>query len=126
MRPASEPRPLVEWVVGIASALVVAALAGDLIHRAMFEEPAPARLEVTLERVEPTGQGPVLRIVLTNLGDTAAAAVVVSATPPDPALRRQITFDHIAPRSTRRGTLILAAPHPSGEVILAIDGYPEP
>lgn len=119
-------RPLVEWMVGIAAALVVAALIGYLLHRAIFEEAIPARLAVTLEGVEATDQGQLLHIALTNLGDTAAAAVVVSATPADPGMRRQITFDQIAPRSTRRGVLVFAAPIDPGEASLAIDGYVEP
>lgn len=122
----STRRPLVEWMVGIAAALVVAALIGYLLQRAIFEEATAARLAVTLESVEATDQGHLLRISLTNLGDTAAAAVVVSATPEDPAMRRQITFDQIAPRSTRRGAFVLAAPLRPEEITLAIDGYTEP
>src|SRR5690606_237338 len=90
MAGAPPQRPVVEWVVGIASALIVAALTAYLIHRAAFDDPTPALLEVALERVETTDQGLVIRIKLTNRGDTAAAAIAVSATPPDPALRKQI------------------------------------
>lgn len=126
MSGAPPQRPVVEWVVGIASALIVAALTAYLIHRAAFDDPTPALLEVALERVETTDQGQVIRIKLTNRGDTAAAAIAVSATPPDPALRKQITFDQIAPRSTRFGALIYAAPISADDVDIAIDGYTDP
>lgn len=123
MSGAHPQRPVVEWVVGIASAFIVAALTAYLIHRAAFDDPTPALLEVALERVETTDQGQVIHIQLANRGDTAAAAIVVSATPPAPGLRKQITFDEIAPRSTRTGALIYAAPISADDVVIAIDGY---
>ncbi len=120
---------MVEWVIGFASAALVAVLIGFLIYRAAIGDDRPAQLEVIVEGIDATDQGDVLRITVANRGDAAATGVVVSATDRsagDEAVAREITFDLLAARSVRRGAFLFAGPIRPDDVTVVIEGYTEP
>ena len=67
-------KPMIEWIVGGISAAIVAVLLGFLVYEALFADSLPPSLTATIEALESTDEGTVVRVAVTNGGDKAAAA----------------------------------------------------
>ena len=120
-------RPPVEWIVGALSCVVVVALAGFLLYRALSEDTPTPRLSVAVEAVEQGAGGALVRIVLSNGGDATAAGVRVRATRRDDGAAGEIEFDYVAGRAVRRGAFVVAGGALAPEdVVLEIVGFVEP
>lgn len=126
----STGRPLVEWVVGALSCVVVAALAGFLLYRALSEDTPTVRLSAAVEAVEQSVDGALVRIVLSNSGDATATGVRVRATRRDaasPDMAGEIEFDYVASRAVRRGAFVMTGGALAPEdIALEIVGFVEP
>jgi uncharacterized protein (TIGR02588 family) len=110
-------RPLVEWVAGALSCVLVVSLAGFLLHRALSEDRLTPRLSAAVEAIEQGARGALVRIVVSNDGDATAAAVRVRAT------RR----DYLAGRAVRRGAFMMPGTALAPEDIdIEIVGFVEP
>lgn len=126
----STDRPAVEWIVGAVSGLAVVVLIVFLFYQAAFRVEEPPVLSVAIEGIEQHPQGTVVKVVVANDGDEAAAAVSVRATRTiagqDVAPSR-IEFDHVAGHGIRRGRFVFSgAPLTADEVEIGIEGFVEP
>jgi len=121
-----KPRPMIEWVVGTVSAVLVIGLVGYLVQHALFSDDSPPDLRVTIESVSPADDTTTIAIVVANEGDEAAASVRVIAAGPDGGSSREIEFDFIAAHSIRRGALVFPGAVAESDLRIEVGGYVEP
>ncbi|MCV0397235.1 MAG: hypothetical protein K5872_14845 [Rhizobiaceae bacterium] len=123
-------RPVLEWIVGVTSAIVVCAIVAFLAYEALFGDMRPPDLAATIDRVEEVGDGTLVVIAVSNRGDQAAAEVVVEATLEggDPeASGKEVRFDYVASHAVRRGAFVIEGQAvKGGDVRLQVHGYAEP
>jgi len=123
-------RPYIEWVFGMISALLVAGLAGFLAYQAAFGEDRPPDLAASIERLERSGTGTLVMVMVVNHGDEAAADVgveAVVASAGTDAIRKEIRFDYVAARAIRRGAFVVESPDvEAADIALRVHGYTEP
>ncbi len=124
------PRPTIEWVAGVASAILVVGVAAFLAFEAVFGDGRPPDLAATIEGVERIGNGTLVWTVVANKGDEAAADVGVEAlvtrVGESPA-RKLVRFDYIAARASRRGAFLVEGPSiQANDVQVSIQGFVEP
>jgi len=124
-----EARPLVEWIFGGVSAVIVAGLVLFLGYQALFGEARPAELHVAIERIDRLQNGTAIIVAVANTGDKAASAVIVHASAPDASggmSQRQIEFDYVGANAVRRGAFVFTDPVAPDALGLEIGGYTEP
>lgn len=119
-----------EWVIGAASAILIAGVVVFLAYEAMFADKEPPDLAVAIERLERTGNGTLVMVAVANRGDRAAAEVGVETTVAisgeDP-VRKQIRFDYVAAHAVRRGAFVLEGKIvEANEIDVTIHGFVEP
>lgn len=123
-------KPMIEWIVGGISAAIVAVLLGFLVYEALFADSLPPSLTATIEALEPTDEGTVVRVAVTNGGDKAAAAVQVQCIVvgrEGAEANREIELDYVAGHGVRRGAFIFAERlDPQLPIEVEIVGYTEP
>jgi uncharacterized protein (TIGR02588 family) len=117
----------IEWLLGVASALLVLALAGYLVHEATGPAGTLPDLAVVLAD-EPAPQDQV-RFMVTNHGGRTAQSVTVSLTldrDGAPAMRRSLTIDYVPAHSQATGGFILPPGARGLDPALAVEGYLDP
>lgn len=123
-------RPVIEWIAGAISALVIVALVAFLVHRALFRDAVPPQLSATIEKIERIEGGTLVTVAVANGGDEAAAGVRVHASRRDAgrdAMLRQIEFDYVAGHAVRRGAFLFPdAQLAPGDLEIRIGGFIEP
>lgn len=122
----TKPHPI-EWITGIGSGLVVAALIGSIAYQAMTDAgSSPDLIARRLPSVEgePAGQ---VRFEVANRAGTTAAAVLVRG-----ELRRadgtvetaETSIDYVPARSKAQGALLFEGNE--GDVSIRAVGYADP
>jgi len=123
-------RPMIEWIFGGVSALVVAGVIGFLAFEALFGDSAPPHLQASVEKLERVQDHTLVFITVANGGDRAAAGVAVEALVQRPgaeAERQEISFDYVAAHSVRRGAFVVKDQQiGDSNIVLTIHGYVEP
>lgn len=123
----AEGRPAVEWIVGIASAVLVAALILFLGYEALLTDTRPPELSAVVEGIEQSEKGTVVSVAVTNRGDEAASAVTVLALPREESADippKEIEFDYIAGGAVRHGAFVFSRRVASVDV--EVGGFTEP
>lgn len=124
-RTSGNDRPLVEWIVGGIACAAIAGLIGFLVFQALTGDARPPRLSVTIEAIERSENGAVVRVAVRNHGDRAAAGVTVHAA--DGSAERSIEFDYIAGHAVRRGAFVFPdADIAPDRLAVGIGGFVEP
>lgn len=121
-------RPMIEWIFGAVSAVVVAGLLAFLAYEAAFGNDRPPDLTARIDKVESVANGTLVVVAVSNAGDAAAAQVGVEAVVPgEPAVSKEIVFDYLPAHARRRGAFVLegvdVAP---ADLRITIHGYVEP
>lgn len=122
----AERRPMIEWIVGAISAVLVICLVVYLVNHAIFAADSPPELRVTIESVLPGDDMTTVAVAVANGGDQAAAAVKVIAVGLDAEIVREIEFDFVAAHSVRRGALTFPGRVDDGQLRIEVGGYVEP
>src|SRR5690606_25511132 len=105
-----QSRPMIEWIFGAVSALLVAGVIGFLAFEALFGDSRPPDLDVSIERIDKSAGGTLILVAVTNTGDKAAADVGIQARVSGPdgnAELREIRFDFVAAHSVRHGAFLV-------------------
>ena len=125
-----DERPMIEWIFGALSALVVAGLLAFLAYKAITSTNTPPRLSVVIESLEPAGSATLVVVAVTNDGDKAAAQVGLQATlarDGADAAPNEISFDFIAAGAIRRGAFLIdSPPFNKDDLRVTIHGFVEP
>lgn len=123
-------RPRLEWMVGIACAVLVLGVVGFLAFEALFGDHRPPHLTAVIERLEPGSAGTLAIVTVINGGDEAAAKVGVEATvtragqPPE---QKDIEFDYVAAGATRSGAFVIEGQDIRMEnIAVSVHGFAEP
>jgi uncharacterized protein (TIGR02588 family) len=122
------PHPI-EWIVGIGSSLLVAAVIAIIGYEALTSSGSPPRFTVSrLPPAQGASDGQV-RFAISNTADTTAAAVLVHG-----EWRRgdgtvetaEVTLDYVPARSTAAGALIFSTDPGSADLSIRAIGYADP
>ncbi|MBI1621021.1 hypothetical protein [Aquamicrobium zhengzhouense] len=125
----NENRPLIEWIFGAASAILVTALIAFLAHEAMFAGNIPPNLVAQIVEVEPLDTGTSVKFALSNRGDEAASAVTLVLSVPGTeveAMQKSIEFDYVPGHAIRQGAFIVPGDVAAKDIAIDISGYAEP
>jgi uncharacterized protein (TIGR02588 family) len=122
-------RPVLEWIVGIAAAVVVSAIVAFLTYEAVFGASRPPDLRASIERMETIEGGTLIVVAVTNRGDEAAAEVgleaIVGGGPE--TVWKEIRFDYVASRAVRKGAFVAEGMAvEAADIRFRIHGYVEP
>lgn len=122
----SGPKPLAETIVGILSAVLVAAFLIFLSFEAITGDNSPPDLTASPESAQRLGDKTLLSVQVVNRGERAAAGVTVRAeTGRGPG--REISFDYVAAGSVQTGAFLFDSPDVTADdVSLSIYGFVEP
>jgi uncharacterized protein (TIGR02588 family) len=123
-------KPVIEWIVGAISAVLVACLVFFLTYEATVAETKPALLVAKIERLDTVENGTLVVVMVTNHGDEAAAQVGIQAmlarADQQPAAKA-IEFDYIAGHAVRRGAFVFEERDISpAEIRVNVQGFTEP
>jgi len=119
----------IEWVIGIASGLLVAGLIGFLAYDGLTATGAHPEFAVETGAVIRAGELYVVTFTLANGGDATAAAVDVVgelARPGASAETATVTFDYVPARSRREGALVFTTDPAGGQLTIRPRGYGSP
>ena len=123
-------RPMIEWIFGGASAILIAGVMVFLAFEAAFGDKEPPDLAVTIDRLEKVSSGTLVMVTVTNRGDNAAAEVGVETTltmSGEVPVRKQIRFDYVAAHAVRRGAFIVEGRiEEANDIEVTIHGFVEP
>jgi uncharacterized protein (TIGR02588 family) len=127
---AAQNKPhVVEWAVGLASTLLVAAMIGFIFYQAVTQSPLPPRLSI--ERL-PTVAGDSdrhVRFAIHNDANRTAAAVLVHGEATRQDGRSEVaetTFDYVPAQSRATGALIFSIPVTEANLTIRASGYMDP
>lgn len=137
---AASARPLhpVQWIVGLGSALLTAALIGFVFYRALVAGDGVPDLSVRVTHAEPlaSGAGTRLSFVVENRGEATASGVVVHAeigggegeAPSAGGANRtvDVTLDYVPALSEATGAFIVEDDPARVPVTLSVGGYSDP
>lgn len=118
-----------EWAVGAVAFVIVVVLLGYLLGLGTASGRQPPHFSITAGDVVRVGTGYQMQVVVTNEGDETAADVTLRAVLHRDAGEeaRELRFDFVPQRSTRRGTLIFEQdPGSRSAVRLSVSSYVEP
>ena len=119
----------IEWIVGIASAVLVLTLVAFVAVEAIVSPNEPPRLSVTILDDLPKVASNEVRFQVFNAADATASAVVVRGELKSTAgsvETAEVTFDYVPARSSAKGSLIFSAPIGGREIKMYAVGYVDP
>ncbi|MBB3564529.1 uncharacterized protein (TIGR02588 family) [Rhizobium sp. BK512] len=117
----------VEWVVGLTSTVLVAALIASVAYQAASYSSLPPRL--TVKRIDAPTADHQVRFEIRNHADRTAASVLVhgEARKPDGSAEvAETTFDYVPGRSRTTGALIFSTDVTDADVTIRPAGYMDP
>lgn len=119
----------VEWLTGIVSAMLVAALLGWLGWEAFTREATPPDLSVKILATEKTGAGHRVAFDIHNTATTTAAAVTVVGRLMDGEKTMEenhVIFDYVAAESKSTGAMFFESDPAGHAVDIRASGYTDP
>ncbi len=130
-RPEQGPHrpPVLEWVVAALGVLLVCGAIAYLLFHALARDGAPPEVRLVAERVVELPESWLVQFQAFNAGQEPAARVEIEGTldaPSGPIETSEATFDHLPPRSGRKGGLFFSRDPRAFELRLRAKGYAEP
>lgn len=119
----------VEWLTGLASALLVAGMLGWIGWEAFTREATPPDLSITVLTTEKTGAGHRVTFDIANSGTTTAASVTVIGrlTEGEKVVEENhVVFDYVAAESKSTGAILFARDPTGRRVDIRAAGYTDP
>lgn len=120
----------IEWALGIASALVVLAIAGFLVREAVGGSKSLPDLHVALLPPDPDAPPGQVRFVARNDGGRTATAVALAVVLRDadgaPVGERRLVIDYLPGRSEATGGFVLGEDAASLRPEIVVEGYLDP
>lgn len=119
----------VEWLTGIASAIIVAGLTGWLAFEAATRSGEPPALSIVTGEVTRSDQGFRVMFEIRNLAPTTAAAVTVAGEVRDDGRvveRAEVTFDYVPAESKVDGALIFETDPDGRDLVVRPTGFTDP
>ena len=118
-----------EWLTGLASALLVAALIGWIGWEALTREATPPDLSVTILATQKAAGGYRVAFDIHNSATTTAAAVTVVGALMEGERRieeSEIVFDYVAAESKSTGAMLFRNDPSGRRVDIRATGYTDP
>lgn len=121
--------PMLEWVVGVLGALIVAALVGYLVWSAVARDETPPDVRLQVIGIQELPEGYLVRFAAENQGSQAAAALLIEGElelPDGETETGEATIDYLPPRSTREAALVFRNDPVSGDLTIRPKGFTRP
>lgn len=119
----------IEWLTGIVSALLVAALLGWIGWEAVMRDATPPDLSIAVLVTEKTPGGYLVAFDIQNTGTTTAAAVTVVGRLSDGGRvieENDVTFDYVAAESKSTGAILFENDPAGRRLDIRPAGYTDP
>lgn len=121
--------PFWEWVIAGAGLILVIASVGTAFYRAVTEDPTPPNFVFSVNSIEQTGGGYVVKFSVANSGNETAAALTVEGTLKDgeeSAETSTAAFAYAPANSVRQGGLLFTKNPNDFRLQIRALGYEQP
>ncbi len=121
--------PVWEWIIAAAGLILVVGSIGLTLYRAITEETTPPILEFSIDSIEPTANGYLVKFQVKNTGNQTAAALTVEGelkNGADSAETSTSTLAYAPANSVRRGGLFFTKNPQQFDLQIRATGYEEP
>ncbi len=121
--------PVWEWIIAAAGLILVVGSIGLTLYRAITEETTPPILEFSIDSIEPTANGYLVKFQVKNTGNQTAAALTVEGelkNGADSAETSSATLAYAPANSVRRGGLFFTKNPQQFDLQIRATGYEEP
>lgn len=115
----------VEWLVGLVSAAIVAAMLAYLGYQALAGTGGTPAIELSIGEPRAVDDAEQIDVTVRNLGSATAAGVTIRATDSAGGPSKSIEFDYVPAGSSRHGTFVLE-PGAMARTAFTVDGYSDP
>jgi uncharacterized protein (TIGR02588 family) len=124
-----EAIPIWEWIVAGVGLLLVSGVIGFLLYEVFTGSRLPPDVRLSVESVDQTASGFLVRITAVNEGGTTAEGVIVEAelrSGTEPVERSRTTIDYLPPRSEKKAGLFFTRDPRQLDLQVRSLGYEEP
>jgi uncharacterized protein (TIGR02588 family) len=124
-----EAIPISEWIVAGVGLLLVSGVIGFLLYEVFTGSRLPPDVRLSVESVDQTASGFLVRITAVNEGGTTAEGVIVEAelrSGTEPVERSRTTIDYLPPRSEKKAGLFFTRDPRQLDLQVRSLGYEEP
>ncbi len=121
--------PFWEWVIAGAGLILVIGTVGTALYRAVTEVPTPPNLVFSVNSIEQTGDGYVVKFSVANSGSQTAAGLVVEGilkNGEEDAETSTATFTYAPANSVRRGGFLFTKNPNDFKLQIRALGYEQP
>lgn len=121
--------PVLEWAFATVGVIIVVGVLAFNIVQALNDRETPPDIQVNAAEAIRTTRGYVLPIEAVNVGGESAAALMIAGqlrTPEGDVETSEVTFDYVAPHSSKKGGLFFEHDPKAYELKLRVLGYQEP
>lgn len=115
----------VEWLVGLASAAIVAAMLAYLGYQAVVDTGGTPAIELSIGEPRAVGGSDHVDVTVRNTDASTAAGVTIRATDSAGRASKSIEFDYVPAGSSRQGTFVLERGD-AARAAFTVDGYSDP
>ena len=118
----------IEWITGILSAALVAALIGWIGYEALTYTPEEPNFMLEVTGTAKAASGWSLAFTIDNKSNTTASAVVVEGTltGSESTQTSDVTFDYVPAQSQASGALFFDENPAKGKTTIRVVGYTDP
>ena len=121
--------PVWEWLVAAVGLIFVVGSIGLTLYRAVIEETTPPILEFSVDSIQPTANGYLVKFQVRNTGNQTAAALTVEGelkNGEESAETSTATLAYAPANSVRRGGLFFTKNPQDFDLQIRATGYEEP
>lgn len=121
--------PALEWIFAVIGLVLVVSVIGFLVYQITVNEGKPPSLQVRSYETVQSGSGFLVKFVIENAGDEAAADVTVVGelkNGQEDIETADVTVDYVPAHSEKRGGLFFNENPTNFELKLRAKGYNEP
>jgi uncharacterized protein (TIGR02588 family) len=118
-----------EWIIAAVGLVLVVGAIGSTLYRALTQESTPPQLAVSVDSVQPSGDGFLVKFRVVNSGNQTAAAANIEGelkSGEETAETSSATLTYIPANSERRGGLFFNKNPQQFDLRIRATGYEEP
>ncbi|MBC7898660.1 MAG: hypothetical protein H7070_01285 [Saprospiraceae bacterium] len=124
-----EQTPVWEWIIAAFGLILVTGAVGTMVYRAAAENPTPPNLSFSIDSIEPTANGYLVKFTVKNTGNRTAAGLNIEGVlknGEDDAETSSATLTYAPANSVRQGGLFFTKDPNQFNLQIRALGYEQP